>query len=152
MNPDNFQKIKIVVDEFFKKTGFDIEAEILKPEEKTIPIKLKIEEPKTLIGQNGQTLFDIQRLLRIIISKKIPEPFYIDLDLNDYKKKKIAYLKETIRDVADEVSLTKKEKILEPMSSYERRVIHLELAGRKDVATSSIGQGPERRVVISPCL
>ena len=52
--------------------------------------------------------------------------------------------------MADEVVLTKKEKILSPMPAYERRIIHLELAERKDVSTESIDQGLERKVVIRP--
>ena len=52
---------------------------------------------------------------------------------------------------ADDVALTKKEKQLPPMTAYERRIIHLELASaRPDVVTESIGQEPERRVAIKP--
>jgi len=72
------------------------------------------------------------------------------LDINDYKKKKNEYLRELARSVADEVSLSKKEKILGPMPPYERRVIHMELAGRSDVVSESIGEGPERRVGVRP--
>jgi len=119
-------------------------------QDKTIPIKIKTEEPRVLIGQNGQTLADIQHLLKAILSHQIPEHFYLDLDINDYKKKKIEYLKQTAKELADDVSLTKKEKMLDPMPSFERRIIHLELADRKDVKTESIGQGVERRIVIRP--
>ena len=59
-------------------------------------------------------------------------------------------MRETANSVADEVALTKKEKELAPMPAYERRVIHLELADRKDVTTESIGEEPKRRVVIRP--
>ena len=145
---DNLEEIKRIIQEFFRKTSFEVETEILKPEEKTIPIKLKMEEPKVLIGQNGQTLAEIQHLLKAVLSRQIPEQFFVDLDINDYKKKKIEYLRETAKEMADEVSLTKKEKILAPMPAYERRIVHLELAGRKDVVTTSIGEEPDRRVVI----
>ena len=147
---DNLEEIKKMVEEFFEKTSFGIEAEVLPCQEKTIPINIKTEEPKILIGQNGQTLAEIQHLLKAIISRKISEQFYLDIDINDYKKKKIEYLKELARSVSDEVALTKKEKILSPMPAYERRIIHLELADRQDVTTESIGQEPERRVVIRP--
>ncbi|PIR71473.1 MAG: hypothetical protein COU43_02475 [Candidatus Nealsonbacteria bacterium CG10_big_fil_rev_8_21_14_0_10_37_25] len=80
----------------------------------------------------------------------LTEPFFIDLDINGYKKKKLDYLKELARSLADEVALTKKEKNLPPMAAYERRIIHLELAGRSDVTTESIGEEPERRVVVRP--
>ncbi len=146
----NINEIKKTIQEFFKKTSFEVETEVLSLEDKTIPIKLKTEEPKILIGQNGQTLAEIQHLLKAILSRQIQEQFYIDLDINDYKKKKIEYLKETAKELADEVSLGKKEKMLTPMPAYERRIIHLELADRKDIATESIGREPERKVVIRP--
>jgi len=150
MKQENLRKIKEITKEFFKKTSFNIEAEILPLEEKTVSVKIKTDEPKVLIGQNGQTLVEIQRLLRVILRKQVPEEFYIDLDINDYKKKKMEYLRETARDLADEVALTKKEKTLPPMPAYERRVIHLELADRNDITTESMGEEPDRCVVIKP--
>jgi len=144
------EEIKKIIKEFFEKTTFEVEIEFSPQQDLTLPINLKTENPQILIGEGGQTLFDIQHLLKAILKRKIAENFYIDLDINDYKKRKIEYLKEIARTVADEVSLTKKEKILSPMSAYERRIIHLELAGRQDVSTESIGQEPERRIVIRP--
>lgn len=144
----DINEIKKTIQEFFEKTSFEVETEVLSLEDKTIPIKLKTEEPKILIGQNGQTLAEIQHLLKAILSRQIQEQFYVDLDINDYKKKKIEYLRETAKELADEVALGKKEKTLTPMPAYERRIIHLELADRKDITTESIGREPERRVVI----
>jgi len=144
------EEMKKIIKEFFEKTTFEVEIDFSPQEDLTLPINLKTENPQILIGEGGQTLFDIQHLLKAILKRKIAENFYIDLDINDYKKRKIEYLKEIARTVADEVSLTKKEKILSPMSAYERRIIHLELAGRQDVSTESIGQEPERRIVIRP--
>ncbi len=151
LSPEDFKKIKKIAEEFFKKTTFEIEVEFLPQKDETVPISLKSEEPQILIGEGGQTLAEIQHLLKAILRRKIQETFYIDLDVNDYKKKKGEYLKEMARAAADEVALTKKEKILSPMPAYERRIIHLEIAGRNDVISESIGQEPERRVVIRPC-
>lgn len=136
--------------EFFEKTGLEIELEVKTPENATVPINLTMAEPQILIGERGQNLIEIQRLLKAILKKQIllEGPFYIDLDINDYKKKKIEYLKETARATADEVALTKKEKELPSMPPYERRIIHMELASRADVVTESIGQEPERKIVI----
>jgi spoIIIJ-associated protein len=147
LDKENLEKI---VKEFFQKMTIDGEIKILPPKDETLSIHLKVENPQILIGEKGQTLFEIQHLLKAILKRKINENFYIDLDINDYKKKKIEYLKDLARSVADEVSLTKKEKILSPMPAYERRIIHLEIASRKDVTSESIGQEPERRVVIKP--
>lgn len=143
-------KIKETTEEFLKKMTIEAEINIGKPKENTIPIDIKTEEPQILIGERGQTLNEIQHLLKMILKRKIKEPFFIDLDIQDYKKKKIDYLKELAHSAADEVSLKKKEKILSPMPAHERRIIHLALADRRDVITESIGKEPERKVVIKP--
>jgi len=150
LNQNQIEEIKKTVKEFFEKATLEVEIEFLSPEDLTLPINLKTEDPQILIGERGQTLFEIQHLLKAILKRKIKENFYIDLDINDYKKQKIDYLKEMAESVADEVALTKKEKILFPMPAYERRIIHLELAGRQDVTTESIGKEPERQIVIRP--
>jgi len=152
---ENLEAIKKITKEFFQKTTFDIEVEVLPEKEGTIPINLRTEEPQILIGEGGQTLAEIQHLLKVILKRKlaslpIAESFYINLDINNYKQKKYEYLKELAFSTADEVALSKKEKTLAPMPAYERRIIHLELANRQDVTTESIGQEPERRIIISP--
>lgn len=150
ISQEQLEEIKKTVKEFFEKASLEVEIEFLPPNDLTLPINLKTEDPQILIGERGQTLSELQHLLKAILKRKIKENFYIDLDINDYKKKKLDYLKEMARSLADEVALTKKEKILPPMPAYERRIIHLELAGRQDVATESIGKEPERQLVIRP--
>jgi len=150
MNQQNLETIKKTVEEFFQKITFEVEIDLLPEKEETVPINLKMDEPQILIGEGGQTLNEIQHLLKAILRRKISEPFYINLDINDYKKKKTEYLRELARSLADEVSLTKKEKTLAPMSAYERRIIHLELSNRSDVVSESAGEGPDRKVIIKP--
>jgi spoIIIJ-associated protein len=150
ISQENLETIKEITEDFFKKTTFEVEIEFLPPQELTLPINLKTDEPQILIGEGGQTLIEIQHLLKIILKRKISEPFFLDLDINGYKKKKNEYLKELAKSAADEVALTKKEKSLTPMPAYERRIIHLELADRQDVTTESIGQEPERKIIIKP--
>ena len=143
--------IKKIIEDFFKKMTFGVEIGTPELKEDTVFVNVKTDEPRILIGQNGQTLAEIQHLLKAILKRKLKkEQFYIDLDINDYKKKKIEYLKETAKLLADEVALTKEEKTLDPMPAYERRIIHLELAKREDVVTESVGEEPERRLVIKP--
>lgn len=144
--------IKKTTEEFFQRFGFEVEIEVLPEKEGNVPINIKTEEPQILIGESGQTLAEIQHLLKSILRKKISEHFYVNLDINNYKQKKYEYLKELARSTADEVSLSKKEKELAPMPAHERRIVHLELSERQDVVTDSLGQEPERRVVIRPKL
>jgi spoIIIJ-associated protein len=142
--------IKKITKEFFEKTTFDVEINFLTPKDQTFFIEVKTDEPQILIGEKGQTLADIQRLLKIILRRKMEDVFYIDVDVNNYKKKKIEYLKELANSVADEVSLGKREKTLSPMQAYERRIIHMELSERDDVITESVDKEPERKVVVKP--
>ena len=150
MNPQTLQTIKETVEEFFQKMTFEVEVDLMPVENETIPVNLKTDEPQILIGEGGQTLNEIQRLLKAILKRKISEPFFLNLDINGYKKKKAEHLKDLAQSLADEVFLSKKEKILPPMSAYERRIIHLELAGRSDIMTESIGQEPERKIILKP--
>lgn len=152
INEENIEKIKQTINEFFQKTSFEVGIEVLRPEDETVPVKIKTEEPKILIGQNGQTLAEIQHIIKAILRKRIDQPFYIELDINNYKEKKIEYLKETARFLADEVAIDKKEKELASMPAYERRIVHLELKNREDVKTESVGEGSERRLIIKPSI
>jgi len=164
----DINKIKEVVEEFFEKMTIVspiIEASLssVKPTDEQDSIKerpeghpdivnldIKLDEPQILIGQQGQTLFEIQRLLRMVLNRKLQKVFYLNLDINDYKNKKIEYLKYLAKELADQVALTKEEKVLLPMSAYERRIIHAELSQRTDVITESQGDGFERHIVINP--
>jgi spoIIIJ-associated protein len=154
LNQTDIEKIKKEIQDFFKKATFEVEIEIDPQKEKTFPINIKTEDPQILIGEGGQTLTEIQHLLKAILRKKIisEEPFYLEIDINSYKKKKYEYLRELAKSVADEVALTQKEKQLAPMPAHERRIIHLELSGRTDVISESIGQEPERKIIIKPYL
>jgi spoIIIJ-associated protein len=161
----DINKIKESAEEFFKKMTISVSAiDVSLSEEKkdsddqtitgeirdVVNLNIKLEEPQILIGQGGQTLFEIQRLLRTILNKKLQNIFYLNVDINDYKKKKVEYLKDLAKDLADQVSLTKETKALSPMSSYERRIIHAELSQRADVTTESQGDGYDRHIVIKP--
>ena len=149
MSENTTEQIKEKVKEFFLKAGFSVELKITK-NDRTFKIDVQTDQPKELIGQKGTLLLEIQHLLNAILKKQIGQEIFIDLDVGGYKERKIKYLRELARAIADEVALTKKEKILEPMPAYERRIIHLELASRPDVTTESIGKEPNRKVVIKP--
>lgn len=157
IDQNDIKKIKETVEEFFQKMTIvllSIEANkavVENPEiSDVVDLNITLEEPQILIGEKGQTLFEIQRLLRAILTKKIEKIFYLNLDINGYKQSKIEYLKKTAKEMADEVSLTKEEKELFPMPAYERRVIHAELSQRADITTESQGEGVDRHIVIKP--
>ncbi|MFA6376555.1 MAG: R3H domain-containing nucleic acid-binding protein [Candidatus Paceibacterota bacterium] len=149
----DIKKIKKIAQEFIRKIAPEAEVDVLDQKEGTVFIEAKVDDPQTLIGPGSETLLAIQHLLRVILRKTgggADKPYYIDLDINNYKKKKKEYLRELAVTTANEVALAKREVSLAPMSSYERRVIHMELKERGDVATESRGFGPERKVVVKP--
>ena len=146
----NNNSLKSLVEELFKKLDPEAMVAVFPVKDETLSIDIRVQDPNVLIGQNGETLFEIQHLLKVILKRKLNQSVYVDLDINSYKKKKAEYLKELARASANDVSLSRRTKMLAPMVAYERRIIHLELAGREDVVTESIGQGSSRKVVIKP--
>lgn len=88
MEPQNLESIKKIIAEFFEKITFEVEVEVSPQDGSTLLVSIKTDEPQILIGQGGQTLFEIQHILRAILRKKIsasaePEGFlYVDLDIN----------------------------------------------------------------------
>jgi spoIIIJ-associated protein len=147
---DNIGQARSFIEEFIKKMAPEAAVLILPQKDLAIPVEVKVEDAQALIGSGGQTLQEIQHLLKIILKRKLGKDVYIDLDINNYKKIKTDYLKELARTSADEVSLSKQKILLAPMPAYERRVVHMELSQRPDVTTESVGQGDSRKIVIKP--
>lgn len=152
MTKDN-DLIKKTAEDLFEK--MDIKDVVVKVEEQEnspiLILNVQAEESSgQLIGQGGANLNDFQRILRLLVAKKDLEAPSFLLDINDYRKKREQFLKEFAQESAEQAVKTKSTSTLQPMSSYERRIIHVELAERKDVETESTGEEPERRVVIKP--
>jgi len=149
ISSETLKTIEGVANEFFQKVGIDGTVQVHADEETGVSVDVTLQEPQLYIGEKGQTLFEIQHILKAIIRKKVPEEqLYISLDINEYKQNKESYLRELARTAADEVALLKKTKELPPMPAAERRIVHMELSERSDVSTESDGDGDLRRVVI----
>ncbi len=149
MSNDKKQVERMCCD-FFAKMGLSARVEVAREQERTLPVRVEVDDPKLAIGQNGQTLRDIQHLLRIMARHHLPEGVFLDVDVNGYKRKKADYLHEVAGELADEAILSRTEKELPPMPSYERRIIHVSLAEHPNVYTESSGRGRGRRVIIKP--
>jgi len=145
----NKEEIKKTTEEVFKRADFETSVEV-EQKENLIDINIKTSNAQTLIGRQGLVLADIQLLLRKIIKKKTNEDFYISVDIDNYKKNKEDYLKDLAWRVADEVLKTGTQKEIPLVSSFDRRIVHIELQQRNDVLTESIGEGEERRIIVKP--
>lgn len=150
MNNEYQEKIREEVNGFFDTATFKADDVNISFRENVFMICLKMNDPKILIGEKGQTLSEIQHLLRLLLRKKMGDDIFIEIDINDYKEKKKRALQDIVKDVADEVVFYKKEKVLPRMNPYERRIVHMALKERNDVQTESIGEGFSRKVVVKP--
>jgi len=103
-----------------------------------------------LIGRHGQTLDSIQELTRMIVGNRLDERIRVVVDVEDYRKRREAKLVENAREVAERVSESGVEEELDPMTPYERKLVHDAAAEVSGVKTSSRGEEPNRYVVILP--
>jgi spoIIIJ-associated protein len=125
---------------------------VVEGEEPSEAISLNIEgdDLGILIGRRGQTLSCLQYIVRLIVGHQKRSWLPVIIDVEGYKQRRYQALQVFARQMAEQVNAKKMSFTLEPMSAYERRIIHLALAEHKDVITESIGQGESRRVVILP--
>ena len=125
---------------------------IVEGEETTVSISFNIkgDDLGILIGRRGQTLSCLQYITRLIVGHQMEAWVPIIIDVEGYKQRRYQALQAFARQMAEQVKTRETPFTLEPMSAYERRIIHLALADHSDVITESIGQGEARRVVILP--
>jgi len=111
-------------------------------------VKLSAENIGIIIGRRGETLDALQYLLGLVVNKQSEKFMRVTLDVSNYREKREETLIRLAKRLADKVERTKKNITLEPMNPYERRIIHATLQDYGQVETYSIGDEPNRKVVI----
>ena len=145
---DTINRLDKILKELFKITGDDgIEYKIEKGKNQ-INLTITGDKVSHLIGYKGKTIESCQSLLNAMLQRENEESAKVFVEVNDYKKRKEEKLKNLANKMANNVIRFRKPIRLEPMSAYERLIIHTELAKRDDVETESQGEEPRRRVVI----
>lgn len=114
-------------------------------------IKVEIEDKNAdfLIGYRGETMNSFQNILTAIAIKDSTEKIRVELDILGYREKRKKALEELAEKIAKSVVKTRKSITLEPMTPYERKIIHTKLQDNARVKTTSIGEGAHRKVVVS---
>lgn len=140
-------EIKKYIIKVLKDMGVEANLEFKKKE--GIPY-FNVIAPNTsiLIGKSGRTIEALQIIISQMINTEIGTHYRFVLDVNDYKENRKRRLEKLAKYTAKDVARTKTEAHLEPMNSFERRIIHSTLNESKDVMTESEGEGSERHVVI----
>ncbi len=139
-------------EEFLNKilSLMNVEASLnVSKEEDTLNIEVSGENMGAVIGRRGETLDALQYLTSIVVNKDKNDYTKISLDAENYRKKRADALEKLANKVADKVVRNRRNFTLEPMNPFERRVIHSTLQSNSLVTTYSIGEEPNRRVVVS---
>ena len=141
--------IKEFLIELLKKLGFKANVEV-KTKEWTPNYTIYSDNDSLLIGKNGKNLNALSLIVKENLQKEIKENYRFIIDVSDYKEKNDQRLVRLAKRIAREVKFSKIAAKLDPMNSYERRIIHNTLTNNKYVITESEGEEPNRAVVIKP--
>ena len=144
--------IKKTIEELIEKMGFTGQISISENnEDEGISCDIITDvDSNFLIGQHGVNLQALQHLSRLIVRKHVPEKIRFTLDINGYRKQKNQSVVEQAHQAAQEALSLGRGVIMPPMSTYERRLVHLELSKNSAVSTESIGEGESRKIVVKP--
>jgi spoIIIJ-associated protein len=116
----------------------------------TIIVRIDGPDMGLLIGRHGATLEALQELTRAAVQHATSARAYLNLDIEGYRERQRERLEERALRLAEKVKTSQEPVEMDPMSSYERKVVHDALADFDGVVTGSEGEDPDRRVVIRP--
>ena len=151
-NVDNTEAInstKKFLDEFIEKLPSKELSYEIKDEGNAIKVDIKGEDTGYLIGYRGEVLNSIQTVLSNIASKSSKEKARVIVNIGGFREKREKDLQNLAVKIAGTVIKTKKSITLEPMSAYERKIIHTKLQENDKVKTYCVGEEPYRKVVVS---
>lgn len=151
-NMEDIEKAKERVEAFLKIWLPQIDENLqytITIEEYSILVDIKGESAGLLIGYRGESLNAMQTILSTIANRHANEKIKLLLDIEQYRSKRAKILEELAEKVSKTVLRNGKSVTLEPMSAYERKIIHSKLQDSTKVETYSIGEGDNRRIVIA---
>ncbi|AIE61698.1 RNA-binding cell elongation regulator Jag/EloR [Bacillus methanolicus] len=146
---DPIEEAKEFLKNVAEKMGASINIEAIQ-EGKQVSFLLSGEKIALLIGKRGQTLNSLQYLTQLVINRHSDQYLTVLLDAEDYRTRRNETLVQLAERLAQKAIKTGRDVVLEPMPSFERKVIHTALANNDRVNTYSDGVEPHRYVVISP--
>ncbi len=146
---DVVDEIKSFLERITKLIGVDVNLEVKKRDD-DVTITMYSDNNNILIGKQGRTIEALSVITRQYIHNETGFNYRFSLDVGEYKLKHQKNIEYLAKKVAREVAKTKIEAKLDPMNSYERRIVHSILSDNEKVYTESIGEEPNRAVVIKP--
>jgi spoIIIJ-associated protein len=153
VTPEAMAAAKEILEQIMSKLEFNVRVEVAAGETNRLNVVGEGDEKEALgalIGRKGERLSALQHLVNLLLSKRVGEWTRILVDVEDYRGRRERQLRDLANRAAERVIETRKMLQLEPMPALERRWIHLALRDHERVATQSIGEEPNRRVVVLP--
>ena len=153
VSPEAMTAAKEILEQLMAHLEFDVKVDIKPGETNRLNVSGEGDEKEVLgalIGRKGERLSALQHLVNLLLSKKVGEWTRILVDVEDYRGRRERQLRDLANRAAERVVQTGKMLQLEPMPALERRWIHLALRDHDRVGTQSIGEEPNRRVVVLP--
>ena len=117
---------------------------------KSVYVEVKGKELGVLIGRRGKTIDAFQRIAALIVSKEMSRWVRLSIDVEGHRSRREQQLRQMAKKMAQQVVKSGRKQSLEPMPANERRIVHMELQNSPDVVTNSVGEDPQRKVVIEP--
>lgn len=143
--------IKKYINDFFKDIAkymnLNIETEIME-KDNIFSVLLVSNNNSILIGKEGKTLNALQILIRQAIKNNTGLLVKLNLDISNYKVKKLKNIERLVRGIAEDVEASQITVSLDPMNSYERRLVHTLVSEYPNLVTESVGEGKDRHVTI----
>lgn len=139
--------IKDYIKNFSAMINVSIDCEILIQED-SFKVTLVSDQNAILIGKEGRTLNALQLLIKQAVKKETQLNLKLTIDASNYKLKKLKNIERQMKYIAKEVLSSKMDVSLDPMNSYERRLVHTLIDQYKDLTTESVGEGKDRHVII----
>ncbi|MEX0649568.1 MAG: R3H domain-containing nucleic acid-binding protein [Candidatus Andersenbacteria bacterium] len=132
--------------------GFeDVQVSCQYGEDEALQIAIEAGEAgRMLIGTQGAHLNALQHTMRCVLRKQLPAGLRVSVDVNGYRARRERSLLGLAEEVARKAVRTGRTVVLQPMSASDRRSVHTALARHKDIQTESLGEEPNRRVVVRP--
>jgi len=132
----------------FQKMNVDVNIEKIEDED-SIQIKVTGKDSGIIIGRRGETLDALQYLTSLVVNKNSDKYKRVTIDIENYRHKREETLVKLAERLAEKVIKYRRNVSLEPMNPYERRIIHSTLQNNEFVETYSVGEEPNRKVVIT---
>lgn len=148
-NSETVSRIRNFLDVFIDKLPSKDLSYSIKDKNDLLEIEIKGEDTGYLIGYRGEVLNSIQTVITNIASKSNKEKIKVLVNIGGYREKREKDLQNLAVKIAGTVMKTKKSITLEPMSAYERKIIHTKLQENDKIKTYSVGEEPYRKIVVS---